>query len=73
MLRDAPADVYLTGEMSHHDVLHAVESGKCVILCEHTNTERVFLPVLQAYLSKWFGGEVEVDIADTDHDPLLIV
>ena len=32
------ADVYLTGEMGHHDVLSATENGTCVVLCEHTNT-----------------------------------
>ncbi|KAK0209716.1 NGG1 interacting factor 3-like protein [Armillaria fumosa] len=46
MLVGHDADLYLTGEMSHHDVLASVPAGKHVILCGHTNTERGFLPVL---------------------------
>ena len=34
------ADVFLTGEMSHHAVLAAVQTGTSVILTDHTNTER---------------------------------
>jgi putative NIF3 family GTP cyclohydrolase 1 type 2 len=39
VLRGVPADVYLTGEMGHHEVLAAIASNTHVILCEHTNTE----------------------------------
>ncbi|KAJ7282350.1 NGG1 interacting factor 3 [Mycena rebaudengoi] len=46
MLGGTPADVYLTGEMSHHEVLAAVAAGTHIILCGHTNTERGFLPLL---------------------------
>lgn len=37
------SDVWLTGEMSHHEVLDAVHAGTSVILCEHSNSERGFL------------------------------
>ena len=40
-------DVLLTGEMSHHEVLAANAEGKHVILSDHSNTERGYLPVLQ--------------------------
>lgn len=33
MLLGVDADVYLTGEMSHHQVLAAVASGKNVVMC----------------------------------------
>jgi dinuclear metal center YbgI/SA1388 family protein len=46
MLLGRDADVYLTGEMSHHEVLAAVGAEKHVILCGHTNTERGYLPIL---------------------------
>ncbi len=35
MLLGVDADVYFTGEMSHHEVLAAVQSGHNVILCEY--------------------------------------
>jgi len=50
MLLGADADVYFTGEMSHHEVLAAVASGHNVILCGHTNTERGYLPTLALQL-----------------------
>lgn len=33
MLLGHPADVYFTGEMTHHEVLSAVASGHHVVLC----------------------------------------
>ncbi|KAL4944822.1 hypothetical protein BDV06DRAFT_68607 [Aspergillus oleicola] len=36
-------DLLLTGEMSHHETLFAIESGKCVIALSHSNTERGYL------------------------------
>ncbi|KAK0492604.1 GTP cyclohydrolase 1 type 2/Nif3 [Armillaria luteobubalina] len=57
MLVGRDADLYLTGEMSHHEVLASVAAGKHVILCGHTNTERGFLPVLAERLRK----EIQVD------------
>ena len=37
MLLGVDADVYFTGEMSHHEVLAAMQSGHNVILCEHSS------------------------------------
>ncbi|TFK69073.1 NGG1p interacting factor 3 [Pluteus cervinus] len=74
MLVGRDADVYLTGEMSHHEVLAAVASGKHVILCGHTNTERGYLPVLAKKLRdelKDLG--MEVNVSKTDAHPLRIV
>ncbi|KDN39296.1 hypothetical protein RSAG8_08931, partial [Rhizoctonia solani AG-8 WAC10335] len=39
LLKGVSADAYLTGEMSHHEVLAAVAQGISVILCGHSNTE----------------------------------
>ncbi|KAL4791243.1 GTP cyclohydrolase 1 type 2/Nif3 [Aspergillus venezuelensis] len=54
-------DLLLTGEMSHHETLFAIESGKCVIALSHSNTERGYLKaVMQGNLEsslkkKWEG------------------
>ena len=45
VLGDSAVDLFLTGEMSHHEVLAALAQGTAVILCEHTNTERGYLKV----------------------------
>ena len=46
MLLGHPADVYFTGEMSHHEVLAAVASGHHVVLC--TSRSPSSLHVLRA-------------------------
>jgi len=76
------ADVYFTGEMSHHEILAAVATGRNVILCGHTNTERGYLPVLaqkfQAELAAQQGDEkysisADIHISQEDKHPLDFV
>ena len=42
ILQGCTADVYVTGEMSHHEVLAASHAGACVILTHHSKCERPF-------------------------------
>ncbi len=49
-------EVYVTGEMGHHRVLAALDSGMSVILAGHTNTERGYLPRLAKRLEKGLAG-----------------
>ncbi|KAJ3571539.1 hypothetical protein NP233_g3693 [Leucocoprinus birnbaumii] len=79
MLVGKQADVYLTGEMSHHEVLAAVAAGKHVILCGHDNTERGYLPILARKLLAELQGsqatdrgatDVEVAVSQADRHPL---
>lgn len=72
LLKNVPASLYVTGEMSHHDVLHAVYNGTHVILCDHSNTERGFLVHLKKKLELQLPG-VELYISNVDKDPLEIV
>lgn len=67
------ADLLVTGEMSHHEVLDAVHRNQSVILAEHSNSERGYLTVLQAKLIELFNNEVQVLVSQTDHDPLTVV
>ena len=74
VLSGVTSDLYLTGEMSHHEVLGACSRGTAVILCEHTNTERGFLhQVYKKQLETALGGQIEIVIAQNDRDPLNIV
>ncbi|KAF8640817.1 hypothetical protein AX17_000466 [Amanita inopinata Kibby_2008] len=59
MLKGKQADVYFTGEMTHHDVLAAVSAGIHVMLCGHTNTERGYLPVLAAKLRSELDQDIQ--------------
>lgn len=74
VLKGCQTDVWITGEMSHHDVLDAINSGITVILCEHSNTERGFLrDWCQQLRSSVFEDQVHVDISELDKEPLRIV
>lgn len=73
VLGSVQADLLLTGEMSHHEVLDAVHRGCNVILCHHSNTERGYLKVIEEKLSKSFGDAMQVFLADSDSDPLKVV
>ena len=73
MLRGVCADLYVTGEMSHHEVLDAVHRGRSVILCDHSNTERGFLSNLQKTLTDLFENKITVIQSTVDKDPLEVV
>lgn len=72
LLKDVPVSLYLTGEMSHHDVLHAVYNGTHVILCDHSNTERGFLKHLKTKLELQLPG-IDLCVSTVDKDPLEVV
>jgi len=64
------ADCFLTGEMGHHNILAATLNGSHVILCEHTNTERGYLPIFGKILRKALGKGVDISISEIDSDPV---
>jgi dinuclear metal center YbgI/SA1388 family protein len=67
------AELYLTGEMRHHDVLARVNAGQSVILCEHTHTERGYLPRLRERLLEASAAKLDVRLATADREPLTLV
>lgn len=73
ILKNLPVSLLVTGEMSHHEVLHAVYNGTNVILCDHSNTERGYLQLLKTKLDKLFQNKVTVVISKMDKDPLVVV
>ena len=66
-------DLFVTGEMRHHDVLAKLRAGASVILSEHTHTERGFLPEFARLLAGLANGELEVRVSTRDADPLRTV
>lgn len=68
----ADVDLLLTGEMRHHDVLARVARGTTVILTDHTNTERGYLPHLADRLRAETGHTLTVHVSTTDRDPLAV-
>ncbi|CAL7935440.1 unnamed protein product [Xylocopa violacea] len=73
ILKNVPADLYLTGEMLHHDILDAVHKGTNVILTNHSDSERGFLKVFAFTLNDMLKNSVTVCVSKTDADPLETV
>ena len=66
------ADVFLTGEMRHHDALAAVAAGLTVICVGHSNSERPALPIIAERLAVEVKN-VKMLISQTDKDPFEIL
>lgn len=66
------ADLFITGEMRHHDVLARRARGSHVILTDHTNTERGYLSHLAQDIIRSCPG-MAVLVSETDADPLQVV
>lgn len=73
VLNGVKADLYITGEMSHHEVLDAVEKGTSVILSDHSNSERGYLSVFKERLAVHLQEGVTVAVSKADRDPLEVV
>lgn len=67
-----PVDLLVTGEMRHHDVLSRKAQGTHVILTDHTNTERGYLPFFAQKVRDRCPG-LNVVVSQTDADPLSVV
>jgi putative NIF3 family GTP cyclohydrolase 1 type 2 len=65
-------DLYLTGELRHHDVLRALSRGTSVVLCEHSSSERGFLRHFADRLREVTAGRIEVLVSEADRDPVEI-
>lgn len=72
VLKGVEADLYISGEMSHHDVLEAVHNNVSVILTNHSNSERGYLQEFKGILTEKLGnGSIEIFVSETDADPLV--
>jgi dinuclear metal center YbgI/SA1388 family protein len=65
-------DLYVTGELPHHDVQALLASGSSVVLGEHSSSERGFLPAFADRLRQACGEAVETLVARSDREPLEV-
>lgn len=73
VLKDVKADLYITGEMSHHEILNITHNshGSHVILLNHSNSERGFLYKFKDMLPGILENQqIEVIVSEQDEDPL---
>jgi dinuclear metal center YbgI/SA1388 family protein len=66
-------ELFVTGELRHHAILEKLGEGASVLVCDHTNTERGYLPVFRERLLSLCSGEIEVLVSKVDRDPLQII
>jgi dinuclear metal center YbgI/SA1388 family protein len=67
----AGAEVFVTGEVRHHDALAAARAGLTVICSLHSNSERLVLRPLGAALGKKVRG-VKFLVSERDRDPFVV-
>jgi len=65
------ADLYLTGEIRHHDALKATRAGLTVVCALHSNSERATLARVKAQLEQALPG-LRVMLSARDRDPFAI-
>ncbi len=68
------ADVYLTGDVKHHEALDAIARDMALIDAGHHGTERVVVPALAEYLKEKAENEkiaLEIVISRANTDPFL--
>jgi len=76
VLRSCAADVYVTSEMSHADVLAANAQGVIVLLTGQSTIERAFMVHLRQELEDEYASSdwnVKVRCASVDANPLAVV
>lgn len=54
ILKGVKADLIITGELDHHSILDFVEQGQSVILTNHSNSERGYLPIYKDQIKEHF-------------------
>lgn len=65
------ADLFVTGELRHHDALRAARAGLTVICTLHSNSERATLAKLAERLREKVPG-IEFVVSREDRDPFTI-
>lgn len=66
------AELFLTGEIRHHDALKAANAGLTVISTLHSNSERLVLPVVKQKLSA-LCQNLKILISKWDKDPMRVM
>ncbi|MGN6724449.1 MAG: Nif3-like dinuclear metal center hexameric protein [Tepidisphaeraceae bacterium] len=68
---NAGAQLFLTGELRHHDALKAARAGVTVVCALHSNSERLTLRAILPALRQRLGG-LEFRVSEQDRDPFHV-
>lgn len=61
--------VFITGDVKHHDAVDAMEMGMNVIDAGHYGTEKIFINNMAAQLKTIFGDKIEIIEAESNRNP----
>lgn len=64
-------ELLITGEMTHHEILAASQSGLSILLAGHTNTERGYLKRLHEKLANQLPN-AQIELSKVDRDQIKI-
>ena len=51
-------DLYITGDLKHHETLDALEEGLTLIDLGHYESENIFSELIKKDLSEFFNGKI---------------
>lgn len=71
LLGDARADLFVTGEVRHHDAISSVRRGMAVVATLHSNSERAAVKAYAARVAARLEG-VTVTTSESDADPFSV-
>ena len=71
LAKDEGCELFITGEMTHHQILAASQSGLSVLLAGHTNTERGYLCRLRERLIEHLP-HAQIALSKVDRDEIKI-
>lgn len=66
-------EVFVTGEMTHHEILAARHAGMSILLAGHSNTERGYLHRLAVRLTDLLEPDADVRVSALDRDYIVAV
>lgn len=69
----AGADVFVTGEVRHHDALAAARRGVTVVATLHSNSERAAVRAYAGRVGARLGARAAVAVSEADRDPFVVV
>lgn len=62
-------NLFITGDIKHHDAVNAMEKGLCTIDAGHYGTEKIFTENMSRQLKKILGSRVEIAEAQSNRNP----
>jgi dinuclear metal center YbgI/SA1388 family protein len=65
-------ELYITGDVKHHQWLYAADSGICLIDAGHYGMEKFFAENLHGKLAEAVGGKIDVISSSLNVEPFLI-